>query len=190
MTVMLKRFKQWWQQVQHPIPATMEEFMQVVQIADFEFILRRAKETDIDDIVAMEEDVFDGVAPWSEAVFRAEIQKERGHLYMTLRHPETNSLVAYIGAIFRPGIHEVHITNLAVTPHWQRRQIGTFLLTYLMSLAQQSRYQRISLEVGVHNQVAQTLYQRLGFQIVRRRRNYYGQGLDAFDMAQLLNRHG
>ena len=106
---------------------------------------------------------------------------------MIVRQPETGSMVALIGAAFRPGIHEVHITNIMVAPHWQSRGVGTFLVMYMMTIAQQINFHRISLEVRVSNKRAQQLYARLGFQIIRRKVHYYGEnGEDAFDMAQIL----
>ncbi len=74
--------------------------------------------------------------------FAEELRRTRDRLYVIVRQPETGSMVALIGAAFRPGIHEVHITNIMVAPHWQSRGVGTFLVMYMMTIAQQINFHR------------------------------------------------
>lgn len=184
---MWKKFNQlthWWEK---PVSDEMREFHQTIVIKDFEFDLMPAKRSDLEDIIALEKAAYDGEALWPMEAFAEELRRTRDRLYVIVRQPETGSMVALIGAAFRPGIHEVHITNIMVAPHWQSRGVGTFLVMYMMTIAQQINFHRISLEVRVSNKRAQQLYARLGFQIIRRKVHYYGEnGEDAFDMAQIL----
>ena len=184
---MWKKFNQlthWWEK---PVSDEMREFHQTIVIKDFEFDLMPAKRSDLEDIIALEKAAYDGEALWPMEAFAEELRRTRDRLYVIVRQPETGSMVALIGAAFRPGIHEVHITNIMVAPHWQSRGVGTFLVMYMMTIAQQINFHRISLEVRVSNKRAQQLYARLGFQIIRRKAHYYGEnGEDAFDMAQIL----
>ncbi|APS42590.1 Ribosomal-protein-S18p-alanine acetyltransferase [Weissella jogaejeotgali] len=184
---MWKKFNQlvhWWDK---PVSEEMREFRQKIVIKDFEFDLMPAKHSDLEDIMALEKAAYNDTILWPMSAFSEELRRTRDRLYVIVRQPETGSMVALIGAAFRPGIHEVHITNIMVTPHWQSRGVGTFLVMYMMTIAQQINFHRISLEVRVSNKRAQQLYERLGFQIVRRKTRYYGEdGGDAFDMAQIL----
>lgn len=184
---MWKKFNQlthWWEK---PVSDEMREFHQTIVIKDFEFDLMPAKRSDLEDIIALEKAAYDGEVLWPMEAFAEELRRTRDRLYVIVRQPETGSMVALIGAAFRPGIHEVHITNIMVAPHWQSRGVGTFLVMYMMTIAQQINFHRISLEVRVSNKRAQQLYARLGFKIIRRKVHYYGEnGEDAFDMAQIL----
>lgn len=173
----------------HPLPQNLREFKQRIVVNGFEFDLVPAQHQDVAEMVRVQNVAYHGIEQWSDAVFHTELSRTRERLYVIVREPQTHTMVAYIGAAFRPGIHEVHITNVTVTPHWQGRGIGTFLLMYMMTVAKQIKFYRVSLEVRVSNQGAQRLYERLGFQVIRRKINYYENNHeDALEMAQILGR--
>lgn len=187
---MWKKFKEWLKLLKQPVPETVQRFRQKIVIKDFEFDLMSAQSSDLTDIIALQENAYQGEAQWPLEVFTEELQRTNDRLYVIVRQTETGSLVALIGCAFRMGIHEAHITNIMVAPHWQNRGMGTFLVMYMMTIAQQLDFHRISLEVRVSNVAAQELYERLGFQVVRRKTHYYGENdEDAFDMAQILGDH-
>ena len=186
-TPMWKKFNDWLENVKRPLPESTHRFHQKIVIKDFEFDLMPVRSSDLADIIALQENAYQGEIQWPLKIFTEEIQRTNDRLYVIVRQPETGSLVALIGCAFRMGIHEAHITNVMVAPHWQNRGIGTFLVMYMMTIAQQLDFHRMSLEVRVSNMSAKKLYERLGFKVVRRKIHYYGEnGEDAFDMAQLL----
>ena len=78
--------------------------------------------------------------------------------------------------IAMPGVQEVHLLNLTVTPEHQRRGHALAMLDELVreSLALDAR--RLWLEVRTSNERAQTLYRRYGFRDVGLRRGYYPAG--------------
>lgn len=187
---MWKKFSDWFENIKRPLPESAQRFHQKIVIKNFEFDLMPAQAADLADIIALQENAYKGEIQWPLEVFTEELQRTTDRLYVIVRQPETGSLVALIGCAFRMGIHEVHITNIMVAPHWQNRGIGTFLVMYMMTIAQQLDFHRMSLEVRVSNVSAKKLYERLGFQVVRRKTHYYGEdGEDAFDMAQLLGEY-
>ncbi|SOB42949.1 Ribosomal-protein-alanine N-acetyltransferase [Weissella viridescens] len=186
MLTMWKNFKAWLYWHTHPIPKELRAFRQSVAVNGTDFVMTRATMADLDDMLAAEHEAYGGVDPWPRYIFEQELNRTRERLYVVLRHPETNSLVGFMGASFRPGIREVHLTNITITPHWQGREVGTFFMSYLMTLAKQSRFSRVSLEVAVANERAIRFYERFGFQIIRERRNYYGKQQHAYDMALIL----
>lgn len=68
---------------------------------------------------------------------------------------------------------EVHINNVAVRPEFQRLHLGFELLQNTLAQAKQRRANVAHLEVRAGNVAAHGLYQRCGFTIVGRRKNYY-----------------
>jgi ribosomal-protein-alanine N-acetyltransferase len=66
---------------------------------------------------------------------------------------------------------EGHIIYIAVDPEWRRTGIGRRLIE---RVARHPRVKKVWAEVRISNQGAQTFYQRIGFQVVGRITNYYG----------------
>lgn len=89
-------------------------------------------------------------------------------------------LVAWIVA------DEVHLHNVAVAAPMRRRGIGRLLLADLIDHATQSNLAKIFLEVRTGNRAAVALYESFGFETISRRKNYYSNGEDAFEMALAL----
>jgi ribosomal-protein-alanine N-acetyltransferase len=184
---MLKEFSNWLQWVLHPLPIELRNFHQTIVVRGQEWDLTPAQYKDVAEMVAVERAAYFGSEPWSAHVFHSELNRPHERLYVVVRHPETQQMVGFIGAAYRAGIREVHITNVTIAPEWQSHGIGTFLMMYMMTVATQIRFSRMSLEVRVSNAAAIRLYERLGFQIVRRKADYYEDNQeDAFDMAQVL----
>ena len=70
-------------------------------------------------------------------------------------------------------LDEAEVLNIAVAPLWQGQGYGRHFLTALMQTLQRQGMKRFYLEVRASARVAQYLYQRLGFEIINTRRNYY-----------------
>jgi len=82
---------------------------------------------------------------------------------------------------------ELHINNIAVRPAFQKMGIGAKLLN--AALAEGVSHGSVSsfLEVRASNRAAQKLYQRCGFRVVGRRKDYYHEPLeDALIMSLVL----
>jgi ribosomal-protein-alanine N-acetyltransferase len=78
---------------------------------------------------------------------------------------------------------EAHISVIAVTPSWRNQGLGELLLWSMLKQAMAMRAFEATLEVRVSNRVAQSLYQKYGFEKVGRRRRYYqDNGEDAWIM--------
>jgi ribosomal-protein-alanine N-acetyltransferase len=184
---MLREFSNWLTWVSHPLPVELKKFHQLIQVRGHEFDLTPAQYRDVPEMVDVEHEAYNGEEPWSDQTFYTELNRRRTRLYVIVRDPQTQEMVGYIGAAYRAGVREVHITNVTVRPSWQGHGIGTFLMMYMMTVAAQIRFSRMSLEVRVSNVSAIRLYERLGFQTVRRKAGYYADNHeDAFDMAQVL----
>ncbi len=68
---------------------------------------------------------------------------------------------------------EGHVLNCCVAPDWQGRGFGRQLVEHLIDTARSHRTECLFLEVRPSNTAAVFLYQRLGFETIALRRNYY-----------------
>lgn len=74
------------------------------------------------------------------------------------------------------------IATLAVVPEYRRQGIASRFIKMIFSEARRRGATRILLEVRTDNEPAKSMYQKLGFQILAERPNYYGPGRDAYMM--------
>ena len=116
---------------------------------------------------AMEIDVLCIPRPWSEAVWRQELES-RFSLYLALE--EKGEVFGQIGVRHLSG--ELHITTLAVRP--ERRRQGHARALIGAALAAFPEAHSVHLEVRPSNAPARALYEALGFTATGLRRRYYG----------------
>lgn len=83
---------------------------------------------------------------------------------------------------------EGQLINIAVKDVVQRMGIGSMLLETAISMAVQHKAEQFSLEVGAHNAKAIAFYQSHQFDIVGRRKNFYGESQDAICMIRNLTK--
>jgi [ribosomal protein S18]-alanine N-acetyltransferase len=107
--------------------------------------------------------------PWTAALFLSELTQRNTRTYLVARY--NGEVVGYAGMMFLG--FEAHVTNIAVDPDYHGLKIGSRLLITLITEAIARGSDRISLEVRVSNQIAQTMYQKFGFEIESTRKGYY-----------------
>ena len=127
--------------------------------------LRRMRHSDLSAV--MEIDAASLPKPWSEAIWRSEIESPFG-LYLVLEEGE--EVIGQIGV--RSVLDELHITNVAVHPEHRRRGYARALIRGALSAYPDARL--VHLEVRPTNGAARTLYGSLGFRETGRRPRYYG----------------
>jgi len=129
------------------------------------------------EVCAIENDLFD--TPWTEGMFRQEV--EDNYLARPFVALHDGRVVGYIIPWFLR--EEVHLLNIAVARHFQRRGLARRLMTHLIALSRDGHRELISLEVRTGNTAARALYDSYGFRGVAVRRNYYqDSGEDALVM--------
>jgi ribosomal-protein-alanine N-acetyltransferase len=116
---------------------------------------------------AMEIDALCLPRPWSEAVWREELDSPFG-LYLLVE--EGDEIFGQIGV--RHVLGELHITTLAVRPERRRRGYARALVGAALAAFPGAR--RVHLEVRPSNAPARALYEALGFATTSLRRRYYG----------------
>lgn len=106
--------------------------------------------------------------PWSEMSIASELQSIWSYWVVAI---DGEQLVGYIGS--QSSIDETDIMNMAVHPDWRRRGIAEKLITCLIEELKKRGSHALMLEVRASNAPAIALYEKLGFQQVGRRKNYY-----------------
>jgi [ribosomal protein S18]-alanine N-acetyltransferase len=128
-------------------------------------VLRRMEPSDL--AAAMEIDSLCLLRPWSETVWREELESPFG-LYLLLE--DAGGIFGQIGV--RHVLDELHVTTLAVLPERRRRGYARILFDAALAAFPEAR--RVHLEVRPSNAGALALYETLGFATTGRRRRYYG----------------
>lgn len=132
------------------------------------FSLRPMQPSDLDAVMTIE--VAACPTPWSRKGYQNELQhNDKAHY--TVLELETVGMVGYVGHWIM--LDECHISIIAVHPDWQGNGFGEVLLLTALQDALKQGAQIGTLEVREHNHVAQSLYRKLGFAVVGRRKNYY-----------------
>jgi [ribosomal protein S18]-alanine N-acetyltransferase len=130
-------------------------------------IFRQMTEEDIDQIIEIEQASF--ATPWSREAFYNELYQNQFAVYLVLE--EKGRVVGYCGVWIV--VDEAHITNVAMLPEFRGKGMGEAIMRQLMLVAKGKGARTMTLEVRVSNDVARSLYRKLGFQEGGLRKNYY-----------------
>lgn len=189
----MKKFKNWVEKNKEEIetmlyPPTISESMLKEKTSSLKngeaIVLSLANRFDLDDIIDIQEDCYNGVAPWGRVAVNSELRNKRSSFFLMCHHQE--EAIAFIGISMRQD--SFHVTNIATRPRYQSEGIGSFLIDVIIDLGKQTNRKRVTLEVRMSNGDAQRLYRNLGFQDVRIKKNYYhNNGEDALDMVYLID---
>ena len=139
--------------------------------------IRRAVLQDLPDIIAIEEASFS--SPWSHQSLRAEFDNRVARYYVLEKDDGTVAGYADLWLIADEG----QLANIAVRPSARGLGYGEVLLRTAMEDVFHDGCQRVFLEVRPSNASAIALYEKLGYEKVALRKNYYSQPVeDAFIM--------
>lgn len=105
--------------------------------------------------------------PWSKKNFFS----NQGNHYLNFRLNIDNVMAAFV--ISKMVLNEATLFNIAVDPVYQRSGLGRQLLGHLIRALIQNGVETLWLEVRVSNDAAIMLYEKLGFNQVSVRNNYY-----------------
>jgi ribosomal-protein-alanine N-acetyltransferase len=142
---------------------------------------RAAIQLDLPVLVSMERVLF-ADSPWSMGQFKEEFKGVPNSRYFLVATNEADQIVGYAAVlVVAPGV-EADVLTVAVLPEYARQGIATHFMNELEKWSKDKQALAMMLEVGVANSGAIALYEKLGYQTIATRKNYYGQGLDAFVM--------
>jgi ribosomal-protein-alanine N-acetyltransferase len=142
---------------------------------------RAAIQLDLPVLVSMERVLF-ADSPWSMGQFKEEFKGVPNSRYFLVATNNADEIVGYAAVlVVAPGV-EADVLTVAVLPDYARQGIATHFMNELEKWSQSKQALAMMLEVGVENTSAIALYEKLGYQTIATRKNYYGPGLDAFVM--------
>ncbi len=133
------------------------------------YYLRRMEEGDLFEVHAIERVSFPN--PWHLSTFRGEIHNRPISTSYVIVHRLEKRIIGYI--IYWHLQDEVQISNIAVHPDFRRMGIGESILKQVLAQLEEGGARLISLEVRPSNMAAIKLYNKLDFDILGIRKNYY-----------------
>lgn len=136
-----------------------------------ELHIRPMTSDDIDAVNAIERLVFSD--PWPRSAF-TEMLGVTSRINLVGAMPD-GTLAGYVLA--QAVVDEVQIHNIAVRPDNQRRGIGGRLLAEAETTGKKRGALCSVLDVRVENVAAMALYERFGYRMIGRRKNYYRRPL-------------
>ena len=129
-------------------------------------IIAKMNESHVPQIAELEKMCFHD--PWSEASIASELNNR---LSLWLVAVDNEKVIGYVGS--QTVLGETDMMNIAVHPDHRGQGIATDLIVGLISALEQRGSHSLMLEVRVSNDPAISVYQKLGFDEVGRRKNYY-----------------
>jgi len=141
---------------------------------------------DVEEVAALERELF-AHDPWSVEQFWGELAHVPETRWYVV-HDDGSGIDGYAGLFAVPP--EADVQTIAVAPRSQRRGLGRELLDAVVDEAVRRGCTQLFLEVRVDNDAAIGLYQRAGFERQGRRRNYYGNGVDALVLRRRIGGEG
>lgn len=146
--------------------------------------IRRARSRDLGPLTALEAAAFDG--PWSEAQLAAQLAGASSAVWLIEDMPDGRDYATapLAFALFLLLADEAELLRVATRPEDRGRGLATRLLNHALHVLERSGRPRAHLEVASDNVSALSLYERLGFSVSGRRRDYYADGSDALTMSR------
>lgn len=106
--------------------------------------------------------------PFTENLFRMELNLNVAHLYVALSGAR---VIGYID-FWRVG-PEAHLITLGVHPDFRRQQAASKLVQHMIDECRKSKVEVVSLDVRPTNESGRALYAKHGFRQAGLRRKYY-----------------
>jgi len=164
-------------------------------VAELSFMPMQA--ADLDEVLKIES--VSHTHPWTKGNFSDSLAA--GHWAYCIR-PQVDQMVkgSYLDpavlwayCILFPAVDELHLLNITVSPHLRKLGLGQRMMAAIEGVAAQQKMPRIILEVRPSNTAAITLYNKLGYEEIGVRKNYYpanpetGSREDALVLAKSIN---
>ena len=127
-------------------------------------IISQIEASDFDRLYEIEQQAH--LVPWS----RGTLKNNQGERYLNLKLIENNQIIGF--AICQTVLDEATLFNIAILPSYQGNGFGKLLLNELIIQLKEKGVQTLWLEVRESNP-ARFLYEKIGFNEVDIRKNYY-----------------
>lgn len=137
----------------------------ILQSPDSDYSFRKMRETDLDEVLAIEESVYN--FPWTRGIFHDCLNV--GYFCWVLQ--QDGKIVAY--SIMSVAAGESHLLTIVVSKDKQGQGYGKKILDEMIHVAVKNDAQAMYLEVRISNKAAIQLYHQRGFNELGVRNNYY-----------------
>lgn len=132
-----------------------------------------ARRLDLGPILALERAGFSETERWSERSWSGELLGEGRTVLIARAHVP-------VGVVALQTVRTVaDLHRLVVAPTHRRTGVATSLVVAGLRAVRHAGARSVLLEVDYHNEAAIALYQKLGFEQLAARENYYGPGRSA-----------
>ncbi len=111
--------------------------------------------------------------PWSQKSIENELENESAYFYVAI---ENGNVAGYCGTHIV--LDECYIANIAVLPKYRGNGLGKLLTEHLINTAKKNDCAFITLEVRPSNTVAVKMYEKLGFKVLGKRKNFYSSPIE------------
>lgn len=118
---------------------------------------------------------------WSPNLLKSELMSEN-RIYLVAK--ENEEIVGFAGGMLN--FPEMEIMNIVIKKTERRKGIGKILLEKLIEIANDRQVETIFLEVNEKNESARKLYEKVGFEEMSRRKNYYGESENAIILSKKI----
>jgi ribosomal-protein-alanine N-acetyltransferase len=144
------------------------------------YSIEQMVEKDLNEVVGLEEST--GLNRWGYDAYRRELYKNPNSIMLVARNLYAGPRVLgfFAGWIIED---ELHVNNIASHLDYRKMGIGQNLMEAAIDEGRMRGVSFVLLEVRASNDPAQSLYRKLGFNFIGRRRDYYRSPTeDAFVM--------
>lgn len=122
-------------------------------------------EQDVSDVLRIEESCYE--FPWSEQIFNECIRSDYSCYAISLYQKFSGYLI--VSTV----LDEAHLLNVCLSKDWQGQGLGEVVLFWLFDELKKHNIERVFLEVRPSNLVALALYNKIGFETISVRQDYY-----------------
>jgi N6-L-threonylcarbamoyladenine synthase len=137
-----------------------------------DFTIRKARESDLDEIMRIENACF-GSDAWSVQNMRDELVGQKRFYVVANAKSSADQLIAYAGLAISSATSQADIQTIAVSEDARGQGLGRALMNSLLAEARSKSLTEVFLEVRADNQTAEALYRSLGFEQIDVRKRYY-----------------
>jgi ribosomal-protein-alanine N-acetyltransferase len=151
------------------------------QALESRFTIKSYEGNDFKKLIEIDKQCFNAFDSYNEKMFH-QLLKDNPNSFFGL-YSQYQIIGYFIIYRFRRG---GYIESIAISPDYQGLGLGKYLMEYIIHHFQMLQYKHITLEVRPTNHAAIKMYERHGFEEVKKLKGYYKDGAEAILMKKRL----
>ncbi|EOL43333.1 ribosomal protein S18-alanine N-acetyltransferase [Enterococcus caccae] len=125
------------------------------------------KELAVEQLWSISEAAYDHGSPWSVNQFKSDLDQKTSN-YLVLAEEQWIGFISY-----QLVLDEAELTHVVIHKKFQHQGCGSQLIDQVIQRLRKQGVTQLFLEVRESNVSAKNLYEKKGFKIINRRKNYY-----------------